>query len=85
MPRAILLSKHNDRIGAVVRELSDADFPESEVRLRVAYSSLNYKDALAIARGEPVVRQWPMVPGIDASAWSNAARARWFAKATACC
>jgi acrylyl-CoA reductase (NADPH) len=65
VPRAILLSKHNDRIDAVVRDLSESDFPESEVQLRVAYSSLNYKDALAIARGEPVVRQWPMVPGID--------------------
>jgi acrylyl-CoA reductase (NADPH) len=66
VPRAILLSKHNDRIDAVVRDLSESDFPESEVQLRVAYSSLNYKDALAIARqGEPVVRRFPMVPGID--------------------
>lgn len=65
MPRAILLSKHNNQTGAVVRELPETDFPDAEVRLRVAYSSLNYKDALAIVRGEPVVRQWPMVPGID--------------------
>ncbi|RZL89543.1 MAG: oxidoreductase [Variovorax sp.] len=65
MPKAILLSKHNDQLGAIVRELSESEFPDSEVRLRVSYSSLNYKDALAIVRGEPVVRQWPMVPGID--------------------
>ncbi|OVZ58341.1 alcohol dehydrogenase [Pigmentiphaga sp. NML080357] len=65
MPKAIVLEKSGDKVDAAVRELAAADFPEAEVRLRVEYSSLNYKDALAIVRGEPVVRQWPMVPGID--------------------
>ena len=46
------------------------DFPESELmpgglRIRVSHSTLNYKDGLAIARGAPVVRRWPMIPGID--------------------
>lgn len=65
MPKAIVLEKGGDNVEAAIRELSDAEFPEAEVRLRIEYSSLNYKDALAIARGEPVVRHWPMVPGID--------------------
>ena len=46
------------------------DFPESElmageVLIRVSHSTLNYKDGLAIVRGAPVVRRWPMIPGID--------------------
>ncbi|MCJ0763460.1 oxidoreductase [Variovorax sp. CYS-02] len=65
MAKAILLSKHDGAPRAEVRELSAQEFPPAEVRLRVEYSSLNYKDALAIVKGEPIVRQWPMVPGID--------------------
>lgn len=41
--------------------------PEGEVVLRVTHSCLNYKDALAITNHGPVVRAWPMVPGIDAA------------------
>jgi len=46
------------------------DFPESELMpgellVAVSYSALNYKDGLAIVRGAPVVRRWPMIPGID--------------------
>ncbi len=36
-----------------------------ELRIRVSHSTLNYKDGLAIVRGAPVVRRWPMIPGID--------------------
>ncbi|MFH1498131.1 MAG: MDR family oxidoreductase [Verrucomicrobiota bacterium] len=45
--------------------LDDADLPPGGVRLRTLYSSLNYKDALALTNRGPVVRAWPMVPGID--------------------
>ena len=65
MAKAILLSKHPDAVRAEVRDLTAQEFPEAEVRLRIEHSSLNYKDALAIVHGGPVVRQWPMVPGID--------------------
>ncbi len=65
MAKAILLNKQDDGVRAEVRELAAQDFAPAEVRLKIEYSSLNYKDALAIAKGEPVVRQWPMVPGID--------------------
>lgn len=60
MPQAILL--HQDpanKVSASVVDISDAEFPQSEVTLRIEHSSLNYKDALAIVHGEPVVRTWP--------------------------
>lgn len=47
--------------------LEETSLPAGAVRLRVAYSSLNYKDALALTNRGPVVRTWPMVPGIDLS------------------
>lgn len=65
MFKAILLERSDQRFQASVRELDDSALPEFDVTLRVEYSSLNYKDALAIADRGPVVRNWPMVPGID--------------------
>ena len=50
---------------AELRKLSLADLPEGEVLVRVSHSTLNYKDALAITGQSPVVRSFPMVPGID--------------------
>lgn len=50
---------------AVVRTLAESALPEEEVTVRVHWSGLNYKDALAITGRGPVVRAWPMVPGID--------------------
>lgn len=46
-------------------ELDDNTLPPGEVTVRVAYSTLNYKDGLAITGKAPVVRKFPMVPGID--------------------
>ena len=48
-----------------LRTLSIDDLPEGEVLVRVSHSTLNYKDALAITGQSPVVRTFPMVPGID--------------------
>lgn len=48
-----------------LRPLSDAQLPEGDVTVRVAYSTLNYKDALALTGKAPIVRHFPMVPGID--------------------
>jgi acrylyl-CoA reductase (NADPH) len=41
--------------------------PEGDVELRIDYSTLNYKDALALCNKSPIVRSWPMVAGIDAA------------------
>ena len=48
-----------------VAPLSSDQLPDGDVRVRVLYSTVNYKDALAISGKAPVVRQYPMVPGID--------------------
>jgi acrylyl-CoA reductase (NADPH) len=65
MFRAIHLSREADAFRARVAELDEAALPEGDVTLRVEYSTVNYKDALAITNSAPVVRQWPMVAGID--------------------
>lgn len=68
MFKAIHLTKADDRFAAAVAELDEAALPVVEARgvtLRVAHSTLNYKDGLAITNRSPVVRKWPMVAGID--------------------
>lgn len=66
MFRGLLLNKTEDgRTDARITEIDEADLPEGDVTVRVAWSTLNYKDALAITGKGPVVRRWPMVPGID--------------------
>lgn len=50
---------------AAVQLLQEDDLPEAEVLVRISHSTLNYKDALAITGKSPVVRKFPMVPGID--------------------
>ncbi|MDM0081272.1 MDR family oxidoreductase [Variovorax sp. J31P179] len=63
---ALLLTKADDgTTRAAVTALDDAALPEGEVRVDVAFSTVNYKDALAITGKSPVVRKFPMVPGID--------------------
>lgn len=65
MFKAILIEKDADAYQARVTELDDAQLPEGDVTVRVAFSTLNYKDGLAISGNSPVVRRFPMVPGID--------------------
>jgi len=50
---------------AELTSLPDEALPPGDVTVAVEYSSLNYKDALALTNRGPVVRRWPMVPGID--------------------
>lgn len=67
MSKALWLEKtddgHRNRIGPI----EETDLPEGDVTIEVAYSTLNYKDALAVTGKAPIVRSWPMVPGIDFS------------------
>jgi acrylyl-CoA reductase (NADPH) len=46
-------------------ELSDDDLMDGDVTVAVSHSTLNYKDGLALTGASPVVRRWPMIPGID--------------------
>lgn len=65
MFRALLLEKNEAGFAARVTELDEARLPDGDVLVAPAYSTLNYKDGLAITNKSPVVRSWPMVPGID--------------------
>ncbi|MEE3926409.1 MDR family oxidoreductase [Pseudomonas viridiflava] len=57
----------NDESGYRVKltAVNEADLPEGDVTVRVSHSTLNYKDALALTGKSPIVRSFPMVPGID--------------------
>lgn len=46
-------------------EVDDADLMDGDVTVAVSHTTINYKDALALTGSSPVVRRWPMVPGID--------------------
>ncbi len=65
MFKALLLDKTDAGFTAALTELDEARLPAADVLLRVEYSTINFKDGLAITNRSPVVRQWPMVPGID--------------------
>lgn len=65
MLKAILVDKSEDGYQARMTELEDVRLPEGDVTVRVEFSTLNYKDGLAISGRGPVVRRFPMVPGID--------------------
>ncbi|GAC1390033.1 MAG: MDR family oxidoreductase [Variovorax sp.] len=65
MFKALQLNKTDAGFSAAVVQLEDARLPAGDVLAQVEYSSLNYKDGLAITNKGPVVRQWPMVAGID--------------------
>lgn len=65
MYRALWLEKTADGHEVRIGPITEADLPEGDVLVEVACSTLNYKDALAVAGKAPIVRAWPMVPGID--------------------
>lgn len=66
MFKALVLEKGDQQAPTcTVKNLAEDQLPAGDVLVRVAYSTLNYKDALAITGKAPVVRTWPMVPGID--------------------
>jgi acrylyl-CoA reductase (NADPH) len=62
--KAIVITK-DENYAATLSEVQQSDLPDQNVRLDVLYSTLNYKDGLAITGKGPVVRSFPMVPGID--------------------
>ena len=64
MFKALVLEKNPD-FSASVRDVDDEFLPQGDVTLDVDYSTLNYKDGLAITQRSPVVRSWQMVAGID--------------------
>lgn len=65
MFKGILINKDDAGYRAALQDIDKSLLPEGDVTVRVDWSSLNYKDGLAITGKSPVVRRFPMVPGID--------------------
>lgn len=63
--RAVVIRKEDDKYSVALEQLEQAQLPDADVQLKVLYSSINFKDGLAVTGRSPVVRQFPMVPGID--------------------
>ena len=65
MFNALFSTQENKIIRTELRQLDESQLPADEVDVRVEYSTINFKDALAITGRSPIARIWPMVPGID--------------------
>ena len=65
MFRALRVDRTEDGFQWAVVDLTDDDLPEGDVLVDVEYSTVNYKDGLAVTDTAPVLRNFPMVPGID--------------------
>ncbi len=65
--QALVLDEHDGQVTSTIKTLERSALPEGDVLVRVAYSGLNYKDGLALAGMNKVVRFYPMIPGIDFS------------------
>ncbi|WP_417696084.1 MDR family oxidoreductase [Psychromonas sp.] len=65
MFKGVLIEKDEQGYRSALQQIEESVLPEGDVTIKVAYSTLNYKDALAITGKGPVVRNFPMIPGID--------------------
>ncbi len=65
MFKGILIEKDESGYRAGLKDIDESQLPDGDVTVRVSHSTLNYKDGLAITGKGPVVRKFPMVPGID--------------------
>lgn len=65
MFKALVLNQNEGKTTAAVEQLAISDLPEEDVLIKVDYSSLNYKDGLAVTGKGKIIRNFPMVPGID--------------------
>jgi len=63
--KALVIDKTDAGQSVGFREFDDADLMEGDVTVRVSHSTLNYKDGLALTGKAPVVRRFPMIPGVD--------------------
>lgn len=63
--KAVVIEKTNDQCTVTLRDFLESDLMPGNVTVRVSHSTVNYKDGLAITGKAPVVRRFPMIPGID--------------------
>jgi len=78
MFKGILITKDDGVYQAQLQDIDDAVLPEADTTVHVEWSTLNYKDGLALTGKSPVVRRFPMVPGIDfAGTVTETSNAAW--------
>lgn len=65
--RAIVIKEHDDEVTYGVEQIGEDQLSTGDILIKVAYSSINYKDMLAVQKGGGVIRSYPMIPGIDLS------------------
>lgn len=65
MFKAILVEKNAKNYQTTLQDIEDTALPDGNVTVKIIYSTLNYKDALAITGRSPIVRRFPMIPGVD--------------------
>ena len=65
MFNALLVNKTDEEFTAEIKEIQESDLPDGDVLIDIEYSTINYKDGLAVTNSSPIVRSWPMIPGID--------------------
>jgi acrylyl-CoA reductase (NADPH) len=63
--RALLVSKTDAGQEVKITHLNDTDLMDGDVTVKVAHSSINYKDGLAVTGKGPIIRRWPLIPGVD--------------------
>src|SRR6266516_4229024 len=63
--KALVLEQDGESVQPTFRDLTVDDLPEGDVLVSIAYSTLNYKDALAITNKGKIIRNFPFIPGID--------------------
>ena len=72
--RALLVTKDGDRQSIAATELADADLMEGNVSIAVEHSTVNYKDGLAMTGKAPIIRKFPLIPGISVNSVLTPAR-----------
>ena len=76
--RALLVSKTETGQSAAITEMDESQLMAGDVTVRISHSSLNYKDGLAVTGKGPIIRQFPMIPGVDfAGTVTHSADPRW--------
>lgn len=63
--KALLASKSEAGPRIAWTELGDEDLMDGDVTVRVTHTTINYKDGLALTGKAPIIRRWPLIPGID--------------------
>ena len=70
--KALLATKGDKGAVTAWTELGQSDLMDGDVTVRVTHSTVNYKDALALTGKGPIIRKWPLIPGIDFAGWVEA-------------